>query len=282
MRPKHWLAFAALCLVSGSRWLVTDSLPSTLPFNLQQTLHFSLLALVFALLSRKHLRIVLLKPLILPAILFFALPILASSLADGEIASTTQAVLFTLLPSIVILAIAQQATSFGVELDTRRLLVPAVAGALGALLLIPYALPSSRSGIMLFAFLIAAEIGAALAAIRLHRVLTTMHLLSAATVVCLLCAAVLATGIHGAVFATPSALIPEAALAVALDAPLLLLTLWLLRELSPIRFASRYILIPLVSIIEGLLLVRPHLSVTTCAGILLMAVGGAALLLATD
>jgi drug/metabolite transporter (DMT)-like permease len=283
MRLKLWLAFAAFVLLSTTRWLAADWLSATQPTLIEQALQFAALTLLFALLSLRHLRSVRLRQLPLPAVLFFALPSIASAVAGGHVSAPTQVLVFTLLPFAVILAVAGQSASFGPEPETRRLLIPAVAGAFGALLLIPAAIPGTPLASIFFAVLLAADIAAALAAVRLHRVLAGAPILASATVVCAISAAVLVLCRRiGYASPTLANVIPQAILTLVLDAPILLLTLYLLREVAPIRFASRYLLIPLVAILEGLAASRPPMTLSLSAGVVLMAIGGATLLLAKD
>ena len=65
---------------------------------------------------------------------------------------------------------------------------------------------------------------------------------------------------------------------LVLDAPAMLLTAWLLRELAPVRFSSRFLLAVLVAVGESFALARPGLSWTIGLGALLLAGGGLALL----
>ena len=67
-----------------------------------------------------------------------------------------------------------------------------------------------------------------------------------------------------------------------IDAPLWVLTVWLVRNLAPRRFASRYLLAPLLTVVEGVVLVRPALSWTLFAGIALMGFASWRLLASDD
>jgi hypothetical protein len=51
------------------------------------------------------------------------------------------------------------------------------------------------------------------------------------------------------------------------------LLVWLLREMSPVRFASRYLAIPLITILESYVLIRPEFTVRMGFGTVLLAVG---------
>jgi drug/metabolite transporter (DMT)-like permease len=58
----------------------------------------------------------------------------------------------------------------------------------------------------------------------------------------------------------------------------LLLLVWLLREMSPVRLAARYLIVPLFTVLEGFYFLRPPMTVRMGAGLVLL-VGGAAHLL---
>ena len=57
-----------------------------------------------------------------------------------------------------------------------------------------------------------------------------------------------------------------------------LLIVWLLRDMAPIRFAARYLAIPLLTILESFALVRPEWTVRMVSGTILLAVGAGTLL----
>jgi hypothetical protein len=57
-----------------------------------------------------------------------------------------------------------------------------------------------------------------------------------------------------------------------------LLIIWLLREMPPIRFAARYLVIPLVTVLESFVLMRPEWTVRMGLGTALLAAGGGMLL----
>jgi hypothetical protein len=57
-----------------------------------------------------------------------------------------------------------------------------------------------------------------------------------------------------------------------------LLIIWLLREMSPVRFAARYLLIPLLIVLESYVLVRPEWTVRIGFGTVLLAAGAGMLL----
>ena len=57
-----------------------------------------------------------------------------------------------------------------------------------------------------------------------------------------------------------------------------LLIVWLLREMMPIRFASRYLMIPLVTVLESYFVMQPEWTVRMGFGTALLATGGGMLL----
>ncbi len=62
------------------------------------------------------------------------------------------------------------------------------------------------------------------------------------------------------------------------DAAEVLLIVWLLRVMPPVRFAARYLLIPLITVAEGLVVLRPELTVRMILGTVLLAAGASVLL----
>jgi drug/metabolite transporter (DMT)-like permease len=53
----------------------------------------------------------------------------------------------------------------------------------------------------------------------------------------------------------------------------LILLVWLLREMTPVRLATRYLVVPLFVVLEGLVILRPLFTARMGAGLILM-VGG--------
>jgi drug/metabolite transporter (DMT)-like permease len=62
------------------------------------------------------------------------------------------------------------------------------------------------------------------------------------------------------------------------DVSEVLLIVWLLREMRPVRFAARYLVIPLLTVLEGYVLMRPELTVRMVFGAGLLAAGAGMLL----
>jgi drug/metabolite transporter (DMT)-like permease len=60
------------------------------------------------------------------------------------------------------------------------------------------------------------------------------------------------------------------------------LLVWLMRDVAPTRFAARYLVVPLLTVMEGYVLLRPGFSVRAVAGGALMVFGAWRLLTASQ
>jgi hypothetical protein len=58
----------------------------------------------------------------------------------------------------------------------------------------------------------------------------------------------------------------ECAKALLFDMPQIVLLLWLMREVAPIRLAARWLVVPLLTVTEGYVLLRPEVTVRSVAG----------------
>jgi drug/metabolite transporter (DMT)-like permease len=168
----------------------------------------------------------------------------------------------------------------------RRLQVPAVLAVGGIALAVPVELPASQAGM---GWLIALVVGAgvlAAAGIRLHRLMRKSSLLWIAAAGS--AAAGLVAGIAWRVIEPAPvmwdtrSIMAELGLGLLIDGPLLLLTMWLLRALRPIAFSARFVLVPLVTILGGLVVMRPRIGwfgwvglATSALSALVLAIEGA-------
>ena len=199
----------------------------------------------------------------------------------GRVSGPTELLVFALIPAVVVFLEVQRAAGFGVERGTFALLGPALAGLAGAGLLLSYALPVSAAGKGWLAAMVVLAAVAGVAVMRLHESLRDVSPVRGAGMLC--------AGGAGACLLfcwmgwEPAGGLDEVALGVtavrmvALDVPAMLLTAWLLRELEPVRFSSRYLFGLLVAVGESFVLARPGLSWTIGLGALLLASGGVTL-----
>jgi hypothetical protein len=72
----------------------------------------------------------------------------------------------------------------------------------------------------------------------------------------------------------------EALRLILIDAPILILGFWLLREMRPAAFSARLLLVPAVTLLEGIVAERPQVGWYGWLGLALM-VGAAAFLVAS-
>ena len=293
MKLRIWIIFAALCLLSGSGWLLNEWLPERLPGMLPTALRSGLLTAGFWLVHRgtrrsnkNQLNSGTLGPLLGWSVLLTALPTVAIVHASEHISPLTETLVFTLVPVFVVFFASQSAIGFGAGESPLRLLTPALAGVAGAALLLPSHIPMSRVGQTWLGMLLAMAAVSAWAAIQMHRRLTDVPILMAAaafsgSIFLLSAPFCLSQAGQSPAWGAPAVEI-EVLRDVLFDGPVTLLTVWLLRELSPVAFSSRYVLVLAVGIGEGYLLLRPQTGWTTGLGMLLLVSSGAWLLFANS
>ena len=159
---------------------------------------------------------------------------------------------------VVILVAASQRGEAGV----RRLLAPVLAGFGGVLLLLPVGLPASVGGRLILGGLVLVAILVAVSGIWLYRLLQGVRLAEAIGVV----------GLSNAVFLLICSLVDASlvwrwgdlvsifSVGSLIDLVEVALIVWLLGEMVPVRFAARYLVIPLLTVAEGYVLLRPSLT----------------------
>jgi drug/metabolite transporter (DMT)-like permease len=211
------------------------------------------------------------------AILLVGIPDALAGWAQTHVSGSLVTAMFGLIPVILVVVAAQ--SGFEDPSAALRSLIPAVLGLGGLLLLVPVDLPSSTIGRLSFAVLLATALLLAFVSVSIHRLLQLFQPALAVAIVCLANALLipLAAGRsfwHGSV-ASGSILS-----ALAAGGGLLLFVL-LLRRLDPVRLGSRYLVIPLLTIVEGYILLRPELTFRMGVGAGLLA-GGAAFLLFSE
>ena len=274
MKWRVWTVFAVVCVWAASGWLITPG-SDALPRLERQGLGFAVLAGV-ALASggcrnwRARLRLH--GAVSMGGVLFFAVPAVLIEHAREYAAETSVAVVFALAPVVVVLvwgAVMQ-------EPGAMRWLVPALTGLAGVLLLLPFEMPVSTRGWEAVAEIVAAMLLVAGAGVWLFGLLREMSTTKALTVVGAANAIVLfvCCGALGSLDwrwrDVVRGLSWESAVAVIVAA----LTVWLLQAMDPIRFSARFLVIPLMTILEGAVLLRPEVTGRMAVGIVLLA-GGA-------
>jgi drug/metabolite transporter (DMT)-like permease len=289
MTRRVWLGFAVLCLLGGSAWVFDEALPAMLSGLFRLATHNLALGAVFGLLAwlgKAEAREISWWKVAAAAIAMIAVPEILAAVASGSVSQLTEVLLYMLIPVVVMVAVAQKAAGFGADGNPLRMIVPALAGVGGAALIIPATLPPTVTGRLLVLAMGASAILAGLAAVWLHELLVQADVLRAAAVVAGSSGAVAGAfcwiGWLGIVDANAAGVGVEALRCLVFEGPILLLTVWLLREMRPVAFSARLLVIPLVTILESYVLLRPAVTWTTAAGVLLMAGGCAALLRGAD
>jgi drug/metabolite transporter (DMT)-like permease len=286
MKRSIWIAFSCLCLLSASAWAATPFGSSTLPPLEQLALLHLAIGLGSLLVSGKSWwKRVRNRPwaaLVIASVMFFGAPALAIELASGAVPEITRSALFALVPVVVTITIAAVDAGTPSESSARRSLLPALLGLAGLLLLLPLSFSWSPRGTIMFAVLCTAVVLAGISSVWLYRLVQPYRPADAATMICLSNAAfLLACGHAGQPFIwSPSSLVSMISLSTLVNLIEVLLLLWLVRTLSPVRFAARFLIIPLLTVLEAYVLLRPQLTLRIGGGAALLVIGAAMLVLA--
>lgn len=280
MRWSLWLAFIAFCLLSSAGWLFPPLAPEPLPPLVRLALIFGALGgvgLVLCLGQRR--RELPLFYLTMAGLGFFGLPAVFFEWGGGSLSGFSRSVGFAAAPVVVILVMA-----FAGRDEVRRLLLPALAGLGGVLLLLPFPVPSSVRGWWMLAGLLAVMVLVAALSVWMNDILKPFRLAEAVAVVglsnalfLLFCAA-----LSGSVAWQWSTLVSAVSISFAADAAGVVLILWLLREMAPVRLAARYLVIPLLTVLEGYVILRPEPTVRISLGAALLAVGAGVILFSRE
>jgi len=266
MKARVWVGFLALCLVAGSAWLYDLFAPGVLTGLPRTALHNGVVAfacLAWAIWHREST----LAPrvwvkLAAGGVFLFGLPEIVLAGASPHVTQSTEVLVFMLVPVVVVFWVGQQSASFGEDGGSLRGLVPALSGLGGAALILPFSLPSSWMGRLWLAALVVSAIAAGVAAVAMHRLLAKISLARAGSVVfgvsSLLTASFAAIDWRGLPAFSSSGLACEVLRLLLIDGPILLLGLRLLREMRPVAFSSRLLLVPAVTLIEGIVAERPN------------------------
>jgi drug/metabolite transporter (DMT)-like permease len=279
MKRSVWLTFGALCLLSSSAWIVESFGASTLPSLERQGLLYFVVGLAAQLLSGKGLLLRIRQQswtrLIVAGLGFFGIPALAIELASGTVPEVSRSALFALVPIVVVVVLSAVEAGGAAERDARRSLAPALVGLGGLLLLLPLSFSSSARGNAMIAVVCTAVILAGIASVWLYRLLQQFKLADAVALVCLSNAVfLLICGcVREAIVWDRGSLLSLLSWSSLVDVTEVLLLLWLLSRMPPVQFASRYLLIPLLTVLESYILVRPPLTLRIGAGTILLAAG---------
>ncbi|GGG81412.1 hypothetical protein [Edaphobacter dinghuensis] len=282
MRWTTWAAFFALCLLSASSWLLPEGGADESSIA-QQGFFYGIIGLlacafsyrsIWARVSRGDL--LWLKAAAM-SILLLGVPVVAVEWTRDGISDINCAALFALVPFvIVVVAIGRE-----LEPGVRRFFVPALISFGGVLLLLPFNFPTSPRGQIVFAVLLVVVALVGFGSERIYSLLRELGTLESLAIVFLANAVFLmACGLTG-LSTVSSRSVASYLLSIRSLYSLveLLLLVWLLRAMSPVRLATRYLLVPLLSVLEGIAFLRPPLTLRMGAGLVLLVAGATYLLL---
>lgn len=269
MTRRIWVLFAVFCVLSSVDWLlpVTDT-PSSL---MQQCLIYTSVGAIAVTFSRRLHRSFLLG---VCGVALLGLPAILLSLASAHLPDVMITAIFALVPAMVVLLIAQR------EDNAHGLLMPAIAAFAGLLFVLPANLPESTvARLWLMAPLVAALL-VAITSVRIYGLLHEKPILPAAATICLTNAVVLLV----ACIATGQATLQLTMLrglfsfSTVVHVAVLFTLFLLLRTMPPARLAARFLAVPLLTVLEGFVLLRPQPTWRMALGFVLALIGTTLLL----
>lgn len=291
MTWRQCVGFFVLCVLGASGWLVEGAWASVLPVAERECAHKAVIAVVVCAygwkgFARGHGRAWV--RLALASVCLLGVPAALVGIVRGGVSEVTVAELFALAP--VAVAVIAAGVDAGRGEGVGQLLGPAVAGLAGVLLMLQFALPGSWRETRLEGVVMVATVVAAGASVWMYRLLAGFRVGEAVVVCCtanavfwLVVIAVMAlgSGVGWVGDLSWSGLGMECAKAVLFELPQIVLLLWLMREVAPVRMAARWLVVPLLTVVEGYVLLRPEVTVRAVAGAALV-VFGAWRLMASD
>lgn len=277
MTPAQRVGFFVLCAMGASGWLVEGAWPSALPVAAREVVHEAVIAAAVCGFGwRGFARWRAWARLAMASMCLLGVPAAMIQSARGGVPEIAVAELFALVPAVVVVIAA------GIEVGRQRDLGPGLGGAVtglaGVLLLLQFALPGTWREARLDGVVVLAAILAATASVWMYRVLAGFRVSEAVLVCCvanavfwLAMASARGVGLVGGF--TWGSIGMECAKAALFDLPQILLLLWLMREVAPVKLAARWLLVPLLTVVEGYALLRPELTARSVAGAVLAFLG---------
>jgi drug/metabolite transporter (DMT)-like permease len=279
MARLSWFAFTSLCLLSSAAWVIPVA-PGLLPGLERQSVIYLAIGLTMLFVRRqpasRGLELSWLW-LAFGSVVLFGVPAVVIEWASGAVPSSGISALFAMVPIVVVLAVA----STGDEGGVRRLLPWALVGLGGVLLLLPLDVSRSMRGSLMMAGLLAVVVLVGVASVWMHRLLRSFRVVDAVAVVCLSNALFLVIWcvVSRSFVWGWSAFVSSVSVSSLVGLVEVVLAVWLLREMRPVHFGARYLVIPLLTVVEGFIVLRPELTVRMGVGVVLLGVGAGRMLL---
>jgi hypothetical protein len=276
MKASRVAAVAGLSVLAGSGWLLTDAYPSEMGFPFAGCVHFAVIGLAGLIRSRWkgwHWRRV--AAIAVSGVAIFALPGVEGQLVAGAVSESANVAMFCAVPLMIVLGRLWFGDAAG-----RGLFGPALLGLCGALLVFSVGMPASLRTAAALAGVMGCCVAIAVASVWMFRLMRGAGVAAAVAVVGMAGAVVL--GGYGIAVGWPrmsgAMLGVELLRCVSFDLPVVWLTVWLMREVPPVRLAARFLIAPVVTWIEGYAMVRCAVEVRSIAALVLMAAGAGMLL----
>ncbi len=273
MKISVWLVFALYCLLSSAAWIVAPFVDGP-PFFERQILLFLVAGAVATTFSAGGLRTLGSRlpwvRLAVAGVGFWGAPVCLIHWIGSGVSSINISAAFALLPVVVALVVSSgSARDQGEGWES---FAPGLVAFGGVLLLLPVGLPGSVTGQGMLVVAFGAVVLVAISGVWMHRLMQGIAIAETAVIVCFVNAAFL--GICGLVagdfVGRWSGLAGMLSLSSCVDLIQIILVFWLLREMPPLRFATRYLLIPLLTVIEGYVVLRPEVTTRMVVGTALL------------
>ena len=286
---RQWAAtwpMLMLCLLASSRWLVESAWPEAQSTDLTEAAGCLLAAGAFALLlsTRQRSRVPsgwsgTSRGTLGGGLAILTGPVLAASISSRYVNADDATLALSLVP--VVIAVASPALGSAGSEDLTARLWPGLAGIAGLLLLLPQpSLSGWRFDLALPSMPLFVGTGAVLAT-RQSRRLTPSDAARARMIPWQVSAPALASFILGGLgfYAGHAAgRLAFSVAAAALDGCLAALTLVVVGRLGPLRWSAQFLLIPVLTLLEGAVLLHPLLDLRSWFGFALLIVSGGYLL----
>jgi drug/metabolite transporter (DMT)-like permease len=282
MKRSVWLVFAVYCLLSSAAWIVAPVGNGTPFFERQIVLH-AVVGVGALVLSVRKLRTFGSKlpwvRMVIAGVFFWGVPACLIYWAGSGIPSIVTSATFALLPVVVALVVSSDASTRQKD-EGWAALSPTLAAFGGVLLLLPAGLPASRRGWLMLGVAFVAVILVAISGVWMHRLMKGAAIAEVVVIVCFANVAFLMICVlAGRDFAgTWSGLDTMLSLSSCFDLVQIVVGFWLLREMMPVHFATRYLVVPLLTVVEGYVVLRPDVTARMAVGAALLT-GGAAWIL---
>lgn len=274
MKRIVWVGFGIFCLLAASGWLVAP-VPVPVPEGIRDLL-YGVVGVAAVVVNGRRPWCGVRSTLRVSAVgvMLFGVTGMLVAWAGRYVPGTSGTVVFGLVPAVTVLVVAWE------EEEARRFLGPGIVALGGLLLVVPFEVPGFAMGRVAVGVLCLAVVLTAVSGVWMWQLLRNFDGLQAVAIVGLANSVfLLGVGIFDDAFRLGwGGWSVESGLSGALEVTQVLLLIWLLGRMSPVRLAGRYLLIPLLTVVEGYFLMKPELTFRMGSGILILA-GGAAWLL---